>query len=299
MVVISKLSNMDAKIDKVTLSNGNFEKVFIDQNADKKEYDWSVTTVLNVNFEGGLEGGNVSNEGYKITHIKLARCLNGTNDWEVINVFDYNENQSLYAFEDRYVQNQSEYIYAVIPVANDIDGDMMKSDVLVTNFDGVYLTDNETNIKLTYDLLLGEVTYNSPQALSEPINSPYPIVKTSKLNYRSGKLTVTPVTERNIKSGGGEFSVIEEQVLRSKWISFLNNRKAKVLRMDNGVSMLVSTSNVVEAHKETVTGMATISFDYVEIGGINFDNMLNNGLIADTLKDKSFVNQWGESKDVF
>lgn len=290
-------------IDTLSLQNGVFDKAFIDLNVgnispSSTTLKWNITTVLNAEFNGSLEGGNISADGYKITHIKLLRKLEGTNDWEVINVFEYDENNNIYNFEDRYVQNEMTYIYGIMPVANDMDGDILKSNPLKTDFDGIYLTDNETNLRMRFDVSVGDVTHNNPQSISEPVNAQYPIVKNSMLNYRTGKLTVTPLTEKNIKSVGSSYSVVEEQVLRNTWINFLNNRRAKVLRMDNGLSMLITTSNVVESHKDNINGIASLTFDFTEVGKINFESMFNNGLVADSLKDTSFINEWGESIEV-
>lgn len=289
-------------INSITLENGVFDKVLIDLDTAIVETDvnakWEVTTVLSSDFNGSVEGGNISTDGYKVDYIKLLRCLEGKNDWEVINVFDYDKIGNQYIFTDRYIQNNAIYRYAIIPVANNSDGKMLKSDSIQTNYSNIFITDNENNIRLVYDLTLGEVNHNRPSAISEPLNSKYPIVRMSSLSYRTGKISVLPQTSESIRTGGANYSIQEEQLLRDKWIAFLNNGRAKVIRMDNGVSMLVSTTNIVESHKEFVDGIASLSFDYTEIGDINFESMLVNGLIADTVDDKTFINEWGVSLEV-
>lgn len=73
-----------------------------------------------------------------------------------------------------------------------------------------------------------------------------------------------------------------EHVNRNKWIDFLTNGKAKVLRMDSGILMLVVTHGVKESHKgeEALRDLAGLNFEYAEIGKLNHENIISNNLLS-------------------
>jgi hypothetical protein len=160
---------------------------------------------------------------------------------------------------------------------------MLFSDAVPVSYEGIFLTDGKDNKRLEFDISLGDVVHNGASSVNVPLNGQYPIVILGNTDYRSGSLSVLPLSESTVNMYGAGIDKLQEQINRNSWISFLNNRKAKVLRMDNGVLILVHTQNAKVTHKEgdTLRDLATIGFDFIEIGNLNFNMMMSAGLISE------------------
>src|SRR5690606_17832871 len=119
--------------------------------------------------------------------------------------------------------------------ANEVLGDKLVSDSIVAEYEGIFITDRKENRKLDYDINLGDISYNLTSSSATPLNGQFPIVTYANSNYRTGNLSVLPLSKKTIDMAGGGIDKLGEQLNRQKWLDFLNNRKAKVLRMDSGV----------------------------------------------------------------
>lgn len=275
-------------LDELIMNEGTYDHVYVDLNTSvanttEKPPMWNIQTVLSAGFTGDLDAGSVGADGFKVTHIQLYRSVYGSDQWELTAQFEYDEEYNVYDYIDRYVQNGATYQYAIVPVANEVMGDMLKSDTVDVSYQGIFLTDRKENRRLEYDITLGEIAYTTSSSVNTPLNGQYPIVVFGNTNYRSGSLSTLPLSKSTIAMAGAGIDKMEEQINRNKWIDFINNRKAKVLRMDSGVLMLIITQNPKIAHKENdlLRDLASISFDYMEIGSLNFDMMVSNDLISE------------------
>ncbi|MED3976187.1 hypothetical protein P4639_22575 [Priestia megaterium] len=250
-------------------------------NTVSKPTQWEFKTIMDSKFQGDLDGGSIGAHGFHVTKIMLYRSVYGTGKWEAVGIFDYDEDYNVYDYSDRYTQNGVVYQYAIVPVANEIQGDKLLSDTVESSYEGIFITDKDENRRLEYDISLGEVSYNTNSAINQPISGEFPIVTFGKSRYRSGSLSTLPLSRSTVEMHGSGIDKFAEEVNRRRWLDFLNNGRAKVLRMDSGVLMLIVTQNTVVQHKEedALRALASIQFDYVEIGDIEWNTMLKSGLI--------------------
>lgn len=287
-------------IDELQMGQGIYDEVYVDLNTDtpnntSKPTIWTLTTIMDSKFTGDLDGGSIGAEGFTVTKIQLYRSVYGTGKWDAIGIFDYNEDFNVYDYVDRYTQNGVSYQYAIVPMANEVLGDRLVSDVVDSSYEGIFITDRKENRKLEYDIQLGDITYNNNSALNQPINNAYPIVTFGKSKYRSGKLSVLPLSRETIAMAGGDIDKFAEQLNRQEWLDFLNSGKAKVLRLDNGVLMLIVTQNAVASHKDgdILRSLASIGFDFVEVGDLSFNMLVKNDLIPSAYAQKTTFNDFG------
>lgn len=287
-------------IDELVIGEGVYDEIYIDLDTNIEEYNskpnnWTLTTIMDAKFKGDLEGGTIDADGFKVTKILLYRTLVGTNKWDAIAEFDYNEDYNVYNYIDRYAQNGATYQYAIVPVANEVLGDRLSSDEIKSEYEGIFITDKNENRKLEFDISLGDITNNQVASVNVPVNSKYPIVVFGNSSYRTGNLSVLPLSQETKDLGGSGVDKLAEQINRQEWLDFLNNNKAKVLRMDNGVLMLIVTYNAKQSHKDgdLLRDLASLSFDFVEIGEINFDTLMSNDLIANADIQKSTFDDFG------
>jgi hypothetical protein len=274
-------------LDELQLNEGTYDEAYIDLSKNivddnVKPTSWGFTTIMDAKFTSDLDAGSIGMDGFKVTHIMLYRSVYGTSKWDAIGIFEYDEDYNVYDYVDRYTQNGIMYQYAIVPVANEVLGEKTVSQPIESSYEGIFITDRKENRRLEFDITMGEVVYNTNSALNQPINSGYPIVTFGQSKYRSSSLSVLPLSRETIALAGAGIDKFAEQVNRQEWVDFLNNGKAKVLRMDNGVLMLIVTHNVTQTHKEgdLLRPLASLQFDYTEIGEITFDTMMSTDLLS-------------------
>ena len=288
-------------LDEMTMYQGTYDEVYVDLNVGvtdtaEKPVGWSMQTIMNAKFTGDLDAGSVGADGYAVTHIQVYRTVEGSNKWDLISQFDYDEEYNVYEFIDRYAQNAVTYRYAVVPVANEVMGDRLVSGTVDVSYEGIFITDRKENRRLEHDIVLAPITYTMSEAVNLPLNGQYPIIVTGNTNYRTGNLSTLPLSKETQEMYGAGVNKLAEQINREKWIEFLTNRKAKVLRMDSGVLMLIMTSQPVVTHKEqeSLRDLASISFNYTETGELEFYTMVDNDLLAEANMSKFTYSENGE-----
>ncbi|MBK1611798.1 hypothetical protein [Bacillus cereus] len=273
-------------MDELQISEGIYDEAFLTLDTNivddtAKPTNWTLQTLMDAKFTGDLDAGSVGADGFKVTKILIYRTVVGTFKWEAIAEFDYDPDYNVYDYVDRFTENGALYQYAIVPVANEVLGDKLISDEVKSEYEGLFLTDKYENKRFEYDVSLGDIAYNTVSSVNQPIDGQFPIVVFGNSKYRSGNLSVLPLSKNTVALAGQSIDRLAEQVNRQDWMDFLNNGKAKVLRMDSGVLMLVVTHNASLSHMEgSLRDLANISFDFTEIGELNFNNMVKNDLIS-------------------
>ena len=286
-------------LDEAILHEGTYDELFIDldtkiSNHTAQPSHWQLTTIVDAKFRGNLDGGSIGADGFKITDILLYRSIVGTEKWSPIAQFKYDSEYNMYDYVDRYVQNGVTYQYGICPVANEIIGDTLRSDEIAVKYEGMFLTNKNENRKFKYDVSLGDVQYNTSSATIQPINGKYPMVVFGNMNYRSGNISVLPLAKSTEEAMGNSINGLDEQVNRQKWLDLINNGRAKILRMDSGVLMLIKTDGASLSHKEgRLTDLASVSFNYTEVGDIRFDTLVRNDLIPSVYLSKMTFDEDG------
>jgi len=288
-------------LDELRMGEGVYDEVYVDldtsvPNTKEKPITWHIRTIMDAKFTGDLDAGDIGAEGFKVTHIQLYRAIDGTENWEPIAIFEYNPDYNVYNYVDRYVQNGVTYKYAIVPVANEVLGEKLYSDPVESSYVGIFLTDRKNNLKLEYDTSITGIGYNTVSSTNESLNSQYPIVVMGQTRYRTGNLTSLPLSESTIKMYGSDIDVMAEAVNKAKWVDLITNGKAKVLRMDTGNHMLVATTNVKEDSKggDQLRSLSTLSFDFIEIGKLDYDSLVENNLMSTIEVAKSTFDDYGE-----
>jgi len=275
-----------SSFDRVEISNSIVDDIYITTdlttiNDTTKPTQWGYFDVLNCDFESSLEGGSVAFNGSLITKIIIQRRLASDLLWENLKTIDYISGTSvLYSLIDTFIQNDITYQYALVPISNDILGNQVTSpDPNVTAvFDGNYLTDSSNNYQLLYDSKFDSFTNNVNTSIIEPLDSQYPIVVTSDLNYRSSRLSATLVSDVSFNSD--KVSINQEYKLRQRILSFINNRQPKLIRNMFGDNVLIMVTDKPEiTYLDGNIGIASISFSFVEIGDTKVSTLAINGLV--------------------
>lgn len=267
--------------NEVKLSHGQYDEIYIDENIlitseNVKPDNWGFATVLNAKFRNNLEGGSISADGSVIKKIKIQRRNIDELQWIDVMEIPYSD-KLFYEVIDKYVQNDFIYQYSLVPIAESVEGIRTISGNIRVNFEGTFISDSDNNYKLLYDVEFDNIEHVNPSSILEPLNSQYPVVTYSNLDYRKSNITATFISPESIN---GVININMEKQGRDKLLAFIKNRKPKIIRSQNGEIMLISIiGNPSEEPNNNVNGIAKISFSFVEIGRIDNNTLSANGLI--------------------
>ena len=250
---------------------------------------------MNAKFENDLEAGTLDADGHIVTKLQIyRRKYLEDKDWLIVGEIDYDIEYNVYTFIDRFAENESLYEYAIVPIAGSVIGDITISEPIKVSYDGVYISDLNNNFKLEIDLSKGAITHNTNMATYQPIGSQYPILSFGNQQYQSGTMAFLPLTEQQIVSGGKQINAKEEREYRNRVTNFLKNGSSKVIRTDSGEMMVVGVNNIQETPKDGwLQDLSEISFDFVEIGKINGETMVDAGLVGTPNKSKYTFDEFG------
>jgi hypothetical protein len=262
--------------------SGMWDDFYIDYNTefvftDEKPTLWNYSTLVNIGFQGNLEGGNISSEGYHVEFLKIQKRRYDSLTWTPSAILPYTMSVGDYSVLDTYIANDEDYVYSLVPMAANITGTRIVSDVVRTNFSGVFLSDKFSNFELAYDVEYVDIEHNVVSSTFEPLDSKYPIIVYSNSDYSTFSVTATSVAEN---SAYGQVDIQSEKRKRNALVEFLKNKKPKVYRDGKGDLKLVTVGRTSEQSLQGANGVSKVSFDVIEIGDIeDFETLVSYGLL--------------------
>lgn len=290
-----------SEIDEVTLNTGMYDELYVTVDTsitkeDVKPTGWAIKNIMNAKFNNSLEAGAIDGSGHTVTGIQLyRRAYMVDNEWTLMAEFPYDPDYNVYTVVDRFIENGKSYEYAIVPIADKVIGDTTVSPPVNAKFDGTFISDIERNFKMEANLDFGEYTYNKNMNQSNPLNGSYPIVTFGNQNYRSGSVKFLPLTHEQMLGYANKIDTIAERLNREQIIGFLNNGQAKVIRNDNGDMIVCATSGVkTNQLSEKLPHLSNVSFDFVEIGTLDYETMDKAGLIAQAGRSLYTYDDFGE-----
>lgn len=273
--------------NKIELKNLTLDELFIDEDVTipctvNKPDGWNYRTVLDAKFQNSLEGGSIQANNFQIEKIRFQRREVDDVEWQDVGEIKYTPNEKiLYEMIDKNIQNNFEYQYSLLPMTATVLGNRVISDEIIANFEGVFLSDKNNNYKLIYNIETDALQHNTSNAILEPLNAQYPIVIDGNLDYKSGGIKALFVSTDTANRHDGKVSIKSEKLKRDKLMKFLKNKKPKVLRQDNGETMLIRiVDKPKEEYVDNITGIAYISFKFVEVGGMDSETLKANNMLV-------------------
>lgn len=277
-------------ITTTTISNAIFDHLNLTRNTSTPvsttiPVDWDYDTIVNANFEGDLNGGNIDFLISQISSIKIKRRVKGTFDWLTLAEVPINTVADLtFVFNDRLNAYGVEYDYAFVPVLNDIEGEYIINTIL-SKFEGVFIGDANSAYKLMYDVNYGTNSRNQQIGTFEPLGRQFPVfVANGLLSYESGTVIATVMNDEYEDTGKIDRKAIvdKKDILKD----YLTNRKAKILKDWNGNIWLCIIVNSPQVSYRSGSGMGIpqVSFDWVEIGQADSQQDLYANGILDILE---------------
>lgn len=244
---------------------------------------WTYYTELDCNFEKNISGGNVTFTLDQVTSVKVKRRKKGTFDWITLKEIPISTYEELtFVTKDYLAPAIEDFEYAIVPTLNGVEGNYIANSIF-SKFNGVFITDGESTYKLYSGVTFSNQSRSNETGVLKPIGSKYPIViSNSSMNYNSGT-TQGKILGKNYD----ETRVLNRIDISSQtrdFINFLKNGKSKILKDWNGNIYMVSIIEDITYTSDLVSGISTISFNWVEQGKYDVQiDLYNNGFL-----DKAF-----------
>ena len=293
---INSLDPMATMIRNVTttkLANGIFDHFNVTSNTTGeygtvKPTDWDFDTIMDCNFDGNINAGNLEQITADITAVKVKRRVKGTFDWMTIKTVEINTPEDfIFTFNDTTTASGVEYEYAYVPLMANTEGTIVEGEYniqeILSQFDGVFICDVNTVFKF-----YANVTYGTMDAVHQvgtytALGRKYPIIISNGLvDYKQGNISGDIMPPNYMRDGKFDRAAIVAQ--REALLKFLNNKKPKVIKDWNGNQWLVYITGNPSITFDDRSGMGwnTMAADWTEIGDPNSkQDMYEAGMIPE------------------
>ena len=164
---------------------------------------------------------------------------------------------------DETVEDGVLYEYFLLYETPNLKGQFnIAAETIVPQFDATFIGDAETRYRLVLDHDIGSMTQKVSNGFLEPLENAYPVASYGQLNYKTGRLKARVASAQQLLSGQPVRQGLEYQ-LKDLLLNWLNNKKEKILQLQNGKTMIVHiVDNATIDHD--ITGLDMISFSWNE-----------------------------------
>lgn len=271
------------------LKNGIFSHWYITKDV-KSEYSseeptlWEYLTIMDANFNGTLQAGNVGYILDNIDGIKIKRRKVDEYDWITL---DYVSAEVLgttlsFTLNDNLNQNDVEYEYAFVPVFQEVEGNYI-TNTIKSKFNGVFICDAESIYKFYTNVSYGTNERVQQIGVFEPFGRKYPVVvSNSLLNYETGSFKGDILNNDFLDTRRIDAKEIVEK--RKQIVDFLTNKKAKILKDWNGNFWLIFITDSIQTDYANNSGMSIVNVEsrWTEVGDANSGSDLYlNGILKE------------------
>lgn len=245
---------------------------------------WEYLTVMDANFDGTIQAGNVGYVLDNIDGIKIKRRKVNEYDWITLDYVSAEELGTTLSFtlNDNLNQNDVEYEYAFVPVSQGIEGNYI-TNTIKSKFNGVFICDAESIYKFYTNVSYGTNERVQQIGVFEPFGRKYPVVvSNSLLNYETGSFKGDILNNDFLDTRRINAKEIIEK--RKQIVDFLTNKKAKILKDWNGNFWLIFITDSIQTDYANNSSMSIVNVEsrWTEVGDANSGNDLYlNGILKE------------------
>ena len=271
---LSSSCAIPSKITTVSLQNGIYDYIFASDDPDMNELDWNYDTAFYGKFRNNLHAGNVDYTSVEVSSMRIKRRKYNDHVWFTLFDIPINSNED-FGFErfDRYAQAGQEYYYALVPLIENVEGNMSKNNIL-SEYSGYFILDKDVSYPIIFNTSLS-LQINKQIGTINTLGRKYPFVFANGLsNYKTGslKFSVAPFEDCNlILSKGYEYRV--------KFDEWIMNGKPKIIKDWTGqIYMMNITSSIPIDY--SFYQLPSYQIQFTEVGSaLDENDMYNNGMI--------------------
>lgn len=293
----------DNKENNIIIQNGifnhlNITKKVIDEWDTEIPIAWDGNnTILNATFKNTLDGGKMADLIGNVYYLAIQRKEHNVEKWITLQKIFKNAEGLLnanFTMFDTTAENDVRYTYQLVPIDYYGNYGVAQQIDIVSHFNDAYICDTEKCFKITYEYKKNQST-NQQSAIYEPYGSKFPFAAFNAVTkYSSGTITAVLLAETSKQQTVSYLDRKAQIKLEKEFNNWLTNGKPKILKDFNGECKIIIIPNAInnEYYKELANGLASTSFDYVEIGEFTQESIDKLGIT------NSFPIQFAEIVDV-
>ena len=259
------------QVTTVTLTNGIYDYIFGSDDPDMKELDWNFDTAFYAKFKNNIHAGNVDYTSVEVSSMRIKRRKYNEHTWFTLWDIPIAKNED-FGFErfDRYAQAGQEYYYALVPVIENVEGNMNKNNIL-SEYKSYFILDKDVSYPILFNTALN-LQINKQIGTVNTLGRKYPFVFSNGLShYITGSLKFSLAPYENceiITDKGYEY--------RKQFNEWIMNGNPKILKDWTGqIYMLSITSGVPIDY--SFYDLPSYEIQFSEIGDVmSQDDMYNN-----------------------
>ena len=272
---VSSTPTLINEITYVSISNGIYDELFgsdnpnIEMNEESKKWDYD--TRFYARFEGNLFVGNVDYVASMVSSVRIKRRKNNEHAWITLFEIPIKTNDD-FQFElvDRYAQGSQDYYYALIPVIENVEGNINKNSIH-SEFDNYFILDRDVLYPIMFNTGLN-IELNKNIGVINTLGRKYPFVISNGMNkYKTGALdfTLIPIVDCEINTD-------DIYNYRTQFEEWINNGEPKILKDWTGQIYMIDITGNISVDLNYYQ-MPSYKIQFTEIGDpLNSDDLYNN-----------------------
>ena len=276
-----------SSVNGAQLSNAIFDHFNV-LNSGDAIYDetipstWTSSTILDADFDGNVNAGNISYSTQDLAGIKIKRRIKGTFSWLTLYDMPVTDPEELnFVKYDILNQHGVTYEYAIVPYLNNNTECAYIIQEVDSYFNGIFLCSPDSLVKFYAGASYGTGSVANNTGLFEPLGSKYPIVvSNANTQYYGGTFSATAMSYMQLMSNA--VSRVNTSAYLHTMANYVADKTVKVLKDWNGNIWLIAILDKAKITYNNNIGMGigNVSFDFVEIGSA-YDQkaLLNNGFV--------------------
>lgn len=260
-------------INDITLQRGAFDELYVNTKVTTTwdgqiPDEWDFDTRIHAGFNGDLFGGNVDYTAEIVSTVLVKRRMKGTLQWQSYFEIPIESNEDFDFIRNDYLcRNGYEYEYCLVPTLNGVEGEYSSNhniSTILSEFDGVFIIEKD----MAYHSVINtsvEIARNFASSVIETKGRRRPIVfYNGDTNYREFNVEATFV---QFDPDTCQFDFTRNDSFREQVDDFLTDKKAKILKSEDGYMALVSISDSPISHSvDDFKELVTTEFTAYETG---------------------------------
>ena len=275
---VSSTPTLINDITYVSISNGIYDELFgsdntnIEMNESSKKWDYD--TRFYARFENNLFAGNVDYVASMVSSVRIKRRKNNEHAWTTLFEIPIKTNDD-FQFElvDRYAQGSQDYYYALIPVIENVEGNINKNSIH-SEFDNYFILDRDVSYPIMFNTGLN-IELNKNIGVINTLGRKYPFVISNGMNkYKTGVLdfTLIPVVDCEINTD-------DIYNYRTQFEEWINNGEPKILKDWTGQIYMIDVTGNISVDLNYYQ-MPSYKIQFTEIGDpLDEFDLYNNNFI--------------------
>lgn len=250
-------------ITYITISNGVYDELFGTDNSNIKMNDlsktWDFDTRFYAKFQNNLMAGNVDYAASTVSSVRIKRRKNDEHQWFTMFDIPIETNEDFeFELEDRYAQGNQDYYYAMIPVIEQIEGNINKNSIR-SEFNNYFILDKDISYPIIFNTSLS-IELNKNVGIINTLGRKYPFIISNGLSqYKTGTLnfSLAQIIDCEINENGYNYRTQFEQ-----WIT---NGQPKIIKDWTGqIFMINITSSIPIGYEHW--NLPSYQIQFTEVG---------------------------------